>query len=420
MAVLAAGAFWAPLAKTAAGRPVLAPTEVEIALQPDLELDGVRAGLIVTSHRLLWMAEGKERAGLLADVKAVKLESGSLFSSKRKLTLSLRSGITDPAGAACSLTVRHGGEDKLLSAIETCLERRAWEVAPAEGRRQSGFQTSGAGIAGIMRRQEKDIRATGRLATEAFTDLDALMGKARDVVAIMEKYKAQVEASEDDGARGAGVGAEESEDQQFRDLLLNMGISSPVTRSTAGGMYHQQLARQLVDFLSDHDRLHKAGGMMTLPDVYCIFNRARGLELISPDDLVEACKSLEPLGLPMSVRTFDSGVTVIQSHRHDDAMMAKRLEALAVEHNCLTSIQTASLLNIPLTLAIEHLTVGPRGVHPSPSSMAQPPSPPPCVCCPLPPQMAEQSGLLCRDESLEVLSFHPNKFTLYAAALTVP
>ena len=53
-AVLAAGSFGAPLAKTAAGRPVLAPTEVEIALQPDLELDGVRAGLMVEAFVGPW------------------------------------------------------------------------------------------------------------------------------------------------------------------------------------------------------------------------------------------------------------------------------------------------------------------------------------------------------------------------------
>ena len=55
-------------------------------------------------------------------------------------------------------------------------------------------------------------------------------------VAVMEKFKAQV-ASE------AASGAEAGQDQeQLRDLLLNIGIRSPVTRDTAGTMYHQQLA----------------------------------------------------------------------------------------------------------------------------------------------------------------------------------
>jgi len=53
-----------------------------------------------------------------------------------------------------------------------------------------------------------------------------------------------------------------------------------------------------------------SGGIMTLTDVYCVFNRARGTELVSPDDLLAACKLLSTLGLPLRLRSFPSGVTV--------------------------------------------------------------------------------------------------------------
>jgi hypothetical protein len=35
-------------------------------------------------------------------------------------------------------------------------------------------------------------------------------------------------------------------------------------------------------------KLKSAGGVMTLTDVYCLFNRARGTNLISPDDILTA------------------------------------------------------------------------------------------------------------------------------------
>lgn len=40
--------------------------------------------------------------------------------------------------------------------------------------------------------------------------------------------------------------------------------------------------------------------MMTLPDVYCRVNRARGIELLSPEDLLNACQVLGRLNLPIS------------------------------------------------------------------------------------------------------------------------
>lgn len=57
---------------------------------------------------------------------------------------------------------------------------------------------------------------------------------------------------------------------------------------------------------------------MALTDVYCRVNRARGLELLSPKDLLDASGYLESLGLPIVLKTFDSGVKVLQIRSHND------------------------------------------------------------------------------------------------------
>jgi ESCRT-II complex subunit VPS36 len=69
--------------------------------------------------------------------------------------------------------------------------------------------------------------------------------------------------------------------------------------------------------------------MMALTDVYCRVNRARGLELLSPEDLIQACHMLEQLNLPIRLRQFDSGVKVLQLQSHSDANIVKNT-ALAV------------------------------------------------------------------------------------------
>ena len=78
---------------------------------------------------------------------------------------------------------------------------------------------------------------------------------------------------------------------------------------------------QLLDFLTP--RINKAGGIMPLPDVYCLFNRARGSELISPDDLLTAVKLLPAIGAQLTFRQFASGVLVVQSHAHSDEQVSK-------------------------------------------------------------------------------------------------
>lgn len=66
---------------------------------------------------------------------------------------------------------------------------------------------------------------------------------------------------------------------------------------------------------------------MVLPDVFCIFNRARGTEMVSPDDLLvwhaassqppsiisqHACELFGQLGLHLRLRKFPSGVLVCE------------------------------------------------------------------------------------------------------------
>jgi ESCRT-II complex subunit VPS36 len=59
--------------------------------------------------------------------------------------------------------------------------------------------------------------------------------------------------------------------------------------------------------------LEKVGGVMTLLDVYCLYNRARGTDLISPEDIYIACTKFAQLGLRLALKEFESGVKVIES-----------------------------------------------------------------------------------------------------------
>ena len=71
---------------------------------------------------------------------------------------------------------------------------------------------------------------------------------------------------------------------------------------------------QLGDFLAP--KVDKVGGMMAMADVYCLFNRARGTELVSPDDLLQACTCFPQAGVPLTIKQFSTGALVVQSRSH--------------------------------------------------------------------------------------------------------
>jgi EAP30/Vps36 family len=82
--------------------------------------------------------------------------------------------------------------------MHSALQRQAWvktsatEVvaklaAAARGGDSSSVFNESAGIAGILRRQEAARAATTQIASEAFSDLNSLMDKAKDVVSCCSK-----------------------------------------------------------------------------------------------------------------------------------------------------------------------------------------------------------------------------------------
>jgi ESCRT-II complex subunit VPS36 len=247
--------------------------------------------------------------------------------------------------------------------------------------------SSVVGVSGILQRQQARTAATGQSMETAFRDLNALMAAAQEMVALAERFRAAEGDGVAAGAAGAAAGttaapvgaSSTSEplmiDRETQLQLIALGIASPVTRESAGARFTLELARQLADFVlspvpaegrrggddaaaggtaaSSDGLLARAGGVMLLHDVYCLFNRARGVELVSPEDLIAACEAFgradgggegggggaassaaaeaaaaTSLGLPIRLRRLPSGVLVLQSTAFSDEELCRRIQEL--------------------------------------------------------------------------------------------
>ena len=188
--------------------------------------------------------------------------------------------------------------------------------------------------------------------------------------------------------------------------MANAGIDNPVTKDSAGEKYHEDLARQLQDFLLDPAKgepLTKAHGVMTLTDVYCLYNAARGIEMVSPLDLKKACGTFGRIGSPLRVRSLKSGgqsptpatarvsrftelcvvaVAVVESNSASDAEVDKRLTGTVdgAQSGNVSADELANLSGMSLYIAKEQL------------------------------EGAEARGVLARDESIRGVRYWKNRF----------
>ncbi|KAI8824178.1 EAP30/Vps36 family-domain-containing protein [Fimicolochytrium jonesii] len=280
-----------------------------------------------------------------------------------------------PSIASIKLSFRNGGMSEFLKALKASLVEKAWErdVPEEKPLRSAPLQPSPGlgGITSIIRSVEQSNQRTGDTLGEAFTDLDALMAKAADMVRLAEDISTKLAQT------STPSGDESSEMVAFRSYLIDLGISSPVTKKSTGNLYTKQLTRQLADFLEKV--LAKHGGMIALTDLYCLFNRARGTALISPNDLRTCCNTFEELRLPYRVRKFDSGLLVVQSSNHRDEEVIARVHAhVRAAKDGLQAQDLATLEHVSVVLAAEQLS------------------------------MAESHGVICRDDTIEGLRFFHN------------
>lgn len=270
---------------------------------------------------------------------------------------------------------KHGDTEFYTKLIES-LKNRAWErisqTATQSSARPQVPRIKGAGIVGIERKIQQKHNEASQNISVAFQDLTKLMDKAKEMVQLSQSISTKIKDKQGD--------ISEDETIKFKSYLLSLGIPNPVTKEThgTGTHYHMQLARELSDSLMGE--LRKRDGIILLSDAYCMINRARGLEMVSPDDMINACRMFESMKLPMRMKTYDSGVTVIQLETHSEEKSVSQTVDLVSDSESLTAQQLANLIEMSVFLAKERLV------------------------------LAEKMGKLCRDESVEGLRFFVNKF----------
>ncbi|XP_063708067.1 vacuolar protein-sorting-associated protein 36 [Culicoides brevitarsis] len=353
--------------------------------------------IILTTHRIIWgkvldIAHGVNTISLqhrYINSFDEETASSGFFGRKKRIIINLHPPASDkvpgPRDHSCASFIKLSGKDGLdpnfVQSLYETVNSRVWEVVaidevsytPSEEAQREGEPVRRiklrTGIVGIERGLQEKQKQQDQNISLAFQDLNKLMTMAKDMVGISKIISAKIREKQGD--------ISEDETIRFKSYLMSLGVDDPVTRDSvqSDSEYLKRLAQQICEMLLDP--ITEAGGMMSMADVYCRVNRARGLELLSPEDLLNACKIMSG---PVKLRTFPSGSMVLQLDSHDDELVATETRDTVEERESISVEELAKLVKISVILAQERLLA------------------------------AERAGYVCRDESIEGLRFYPNLF----------
>jgi ESCRT-II complex subunit VPS36 len=301
------------------------------------------------------------------------------------------------------LSFRVGGEKGFYENLQNALIQRKWllQSAPPIPKPKESNQASSphttlerrpsenlVGIAGLERRGQELRRNNEMIIGNAFEDLDALMTSAKEVIALAERFSSQVNSK--------GTTSEASAILSQSASALGLATTKDMLGSDT--LYISELSRNLAEFLTDDAKgiLRKEGGIMSLVDLWSVFNRSRGgVELVSPTDFAKAAEMWDKLKLPVRLRRFKSGLLAVQGRdRTDEKTITSLLAWLKELHfeppkeevswdwcmygRGVTAQETAQRFGWSVGVASEEL------------------------------EMAEEKGALCREQGLDGLRFWEN------------
>ena len=123
-----------------------------------------------------------------------------------------------------------------------------------------------------------------------------------------------------------------------------------------------------------------------------MYNRARGTDLISPDDLKLACQIMNKNSTNFGLKIYTSGVQTIQLKSFNASAYYFKI-ADCIKQNGkgkgLTATRLSELMNVNVVLMKEHL------------------------------KAAEEKGAVCTDESYEGIQYFENRFKIWVKWTTI-
>ena len=221
------------------------------------------------------------------------------------------------------------------------------------------------GVAAVQAAVQNDISKQNTTLSNSLKDIESLKRAAQDLMVIAEELRKK---NDQDSKNDLG------------EVLVALGISDPVTRETAGKSYATELARQFATAMKSV--LTKTGGVLSVAEAYCLFNRALGTNYVSPNDLAEALKHLNRREFGVKVETIEGVTVVILSDKQYKTVIKEILSKFG-DDEFTTPLLISKKTQLPLTITRNYLL------------------------------RAESEGVLCRDDSMAGLRFYKNRFDTF-------
>lgn len=184
---------------------------------------------------------------------------------------------------------------------------------------------------------------------DAFSDLEALKASSKGIATLAETIKRKIKGKE----------MSENEMKEIEEVMFNMGMTdnftSHVSKSISGKHFLQDLAEEIELFLDRVINTERFSGVIGLVDLFCLYNRARGTDLVSPEDLNSACGLINQNSSKYMIKQYKSGIKTIQLKTFSETGYYEKISKVLAENEGMTADKLATHFKINVGIMKEHI-----------------------------------------------------------------
>ena len=193
-------------------------------------------------------------------------------------------------------------------------------------------------------REQQNLKEKKELKN-SFSNIQSLKQNAEKMIQLAEKLRAKLDVTK-------------GEEKEINDILKKIGYINPETKETAGSEFYDKLASQINIFFNDYFNKNQSTKVLSLIDAYCIYNRARGIELISPKDMKQAVNKLKYLpNQNIFLKSLKNEIWILYSSDYTSDNIIKNMKKFMSDNNkdYLTVNDIKKILNIENMLLFKYL-----------------------------------------------------------------
>lgn len=162
-------------------------------------------------------------------------------------------------------------------------------VSPIIMPKSSSSSTRGSfnGIKGIAEAQKQEIQ-----------DNNEQIGRTKDIKILRKNAEKMIKLANELSA----VADDDESTSKMKEIYIDMGLSNAVTKEESGSKFHLDLAKEFSIAMKRALKTPIFNGIISVPEAYAIYCKARVDNFVSPDDFNEAIKIIQKGSQPYDVK----------------------------------------------------------------------------------------------------------------------